>query len=392
MCATAPLTGCGSGGDGGGAAPATAEPTQADTELPADVRPGAPGELISATPLTASDGMAAWRVVYHTRDQNGADVVASGLVVTPSAGQGGPVPADGRPVVAFGHGTTGVNDACAPSRSNPPLSSIGGALGLVTQGYVLAAADYIGLGTPGEHAIYVARPEGQALLDVARAARSLPAAHAGESVVIWGYSQGGQAALAAGALAARYAPELLIRGVVTTAPLADVPNSLRSMLAEPNGVAYVLLAAIGVSVIDPGVRLSDDLTAQGRRLLSIAREKCALDLLIASSGQSSATVFVHDPLTTEPYASVFAAQRTAVIARMAPVLVLQGDIDDVIHQPVTDGVVRDLCATGTEVAYHRYAIADHSTVVGASYPEMYSWIAGRFATDPPPVPNICAGL
>ncbi|OHV40071.1 lipase [Pseudofrankia sp. EUN1h] len=367
-------------------------PTQAGTELPADISPGAPGELISATALAASDGLAAWRVVYHTRDQNGADVAASGLVVTPAAGQGGAVPAGGRPVVAFGHGTTGVGDSCAPSRANPPLSAIGGALGLVTQGYVLAAADYIGLGTPGEHAIYVARPEGQALLDVVRAARELPAAHAGASVVIWGYSQGGQAALAAGALAARYAPELRLRGVVATAPLADLPNSLRSLLAEPNGVAYLLLAALGVSVIDPGVRLSDDLTPQGKRLLSIARNKCALDLLVASAGQTGTTVFVHDPLTTEPYASVFAAQHASVIAPMPPVLVLQGDIDDVIRQPITDGVVRDLCAAGTAVEYHRYAIADHSTVVGASSPEMYSWIADRFAAVAPPVHNICAGL
>lgn len=385
-CVTALVAGCGGGGS-------THPPSaQAGAEPPADLSPGPPGALISATPLTVQDGLTAWRVIYHTRDQTGADVAASGLVVTPAAGRGGPVPAGGRAVVAFGHGTTGVGDSCAPSRSTPPLSAIGGTLGLVSQGYVLAAADYIGLGTPGEHAIYVARPAGQALLDVARAARALPAAHAGTNVVLWGYSQGGQAALVAGALAARYAPDLHVRGVVATAPLVDLPNSLRTLLAEPDGVAYLLLGAFGVSVVDPSVRLSGDLTDTGRRLLSIARRKCALDLLVASRGQTGSSVFVHNPLTTEPYASMFAAQRAAAIGRMPPVLVLQGDVDQVIRQPITDGVVRDLCATGTSVEYHRYAIADHSTVVGASFTELYAWIAGRLAATPAPVHNICAGL
>jgi len=388
---TVALAGCDSGGSSDPTA-ATKAPTGADTELPADVGPGPAGELISATPLAASDGMAAWRILYHTRDQNGADVVASGLVVTPAEGKGGAVPAGGRPLVAFGHGTTGVADTCAPSRSQPPLAAIGGALTLVTRGYVLAAADYIGLGTPGEHAIYIARPAGQALLDVARAARALPAAHAGGSVVLWGYSQGGQAALAAGALAAAYAPELDVRGVVATAPLVDLASSLRSLLVNSDGVAYLLLAVFGVSVVDPSARLSGDLTAEGRRLLSVAREKCAVDLLVASTGRSAATVFVQDPLTAQPYSSTLAAQFKAVIAPMPPVLVLQGDTDTVIRQPITDGVVRNLCATGTVVEYRRFAIANHSTVIAASYSDMYAWMQGRLAAAPSPVHSICAGF
>jgi predicted esterase len=352
--------------------------------------PGAAGSLISATPAPgAPAGISAWRVLYHSRDQHGADVEASGVVLSPAAGHG-IVPAGGRPVIAFGHGTTGVADACAPSESQPPLSGLASTFGLAQQGYVVAAADYIGLGTPGDSAIYVARLEGQALLDVVRAARALPAAHAGTRAIIWGYSQGGGGALAAGIIAARYAPDLQLRGVVAMAPLADLPRSLASLVAGGgSGVAYLLLAAYGASVADPSINLRAALTGKGRRLLNIVRQKCALDLLAATSGVSVGQVFTHNPLTTQPFAAAFAAQRTAAIGSMAPVLLLQGDADDVIRQPITDEVARSLCAAHTVVDYHRYAMANHASIFDASTADMDAWIASRLVTTPAAVHDIC---
>jgi pimeloyl-ACP methyl ester carboxylesterase len=55
------------------------------------------------------------------------------------------------------------------------------------------------------------------VLDAVRAARGLPGAGAGRSAVVFGHSQGGHAALFAGALAARYAPELDLLGVAAAA-------------------------------------------------------------------------------------------------------------------------------------------------------------------------------
>ncbi|WP_311445701.1 lipase family protein [Frankia nepalensis] len=388
VLAVAPLAGCGLFGPVEATAPGASQ--SPSVEPLADVPPGAPGQLISAERLPGAADVLVWRVAYHTTDHNGADVAATGVVLAPASGPGDAVPAGGRPVVAFGHGTTGLADACAPSRLEPTLAALGATLSLVRAGYVVAAADYVGLGGPGEHAIYAARPEGQAMLDIARAARGVPRARAGSEVVAWGYSQGGQAALAAGALAATYAPDLDLRGVVAMAPLVDLSRSLRGLLQHnDSGVAYVLLAAFGVSVTRPGVRLDDELTAEGRRMLSVARQECAVDLLAASVGVSAADLFVTDPLTTEPFASAFAAQRTAVLRRMPPVLLIQGDADDVIGREVTDGVVRDLCATGTVVDYRRYPGAGHSTIFPASAGDMDAWIANLFAATSAPVHDIC---
>ena len=384
-----PLAGCGIA-SANSAQPEASTGGRLPTAPPASIPPAAAGTLVSAQPTEApAPGVAGWRITYHTRDQNGADVVATGAVLAPAVGTGGTAPAGGRPVVAFAHGTTGVADTCAPSRSSAALSALDATLDQVRAGDVVAAPDYIGLGGPGQHAIYIARPEGQALLDAARAARQLPAAHAGSKVILWGYSQGGGAVLAAGAMAASYAPDLDVRAIVGTAPFVDLERSLRTMLASPGGVTYELFAAYGVAVTDPTAQLSDDLTPRGQQLLTLALQRCAIDVLTAAAGLTTADVFRHDPLTTQPYEAAFAAQRAAAIGRMPPVLILQGGTDDVVEEPITDIVVRDLCAAGTVVDYRRYSIADHSTIFGASSAEMDAWITGQFAGKSAQVHNSC---
>ncbi|MEX5637111.1 lipase family protein [Parafrankia sp. FMc2] len=353
----------------------------------ADVPAGKPGELVSSAPVTAPDGIRAWRVVYHSRGPQNEDRLVTGLVLAPPADS--PVPPGGRPLVSFGHGTTGINDACAPSRAEPPLSTIGGTLRLVRDGYVLAVTDYTGLGGPGEHPIYEADSAAKALLDAARAARSLRPAQAGEDVVLWGYSQGGQAALAAGAVAADYAPDLRVLGSAATAPLVDLPASLHDMRTLPDGVAYLLLAVTGLAAADPALSSDAILTATGRRLTALAHNRCAGDLLLASTGESVTSVFARDPLRTEPFASALERQWQYVQAPGPPRLVLQGGLDTVIHQATTDRAVSALCAAGGSVEYHRYGLANHGTVIDASVDDLSRWVAARFAGAAAPT-GICA--
>ncbi|WP_462202944.1 alpha/beta fold hydrolase [Frankia sp. CcWB3] len=335
----------------------------------------------------APTGIRAWRVMYRSHATPGVDIPVSGIILAPE--ENVPVPPGGRKIVAFGHGTTGLKDACAPSAARPALIAAASTFPLVRAGYVVALTDYPGLGSPGEHAIYVAEPEGRAVLDAARAAAALKATGAGRDIVLWGYSQGGQAVLAAGAIAAAYAPELRIRGVVATAPLADLPASLATLQHNTDGVAYVLLAIIGLSVEDRTINLDRVLTPTGRRLLSIARDRCATDLTRASIGTSVDTAFTVNPLDHQPFAAGFARQREVALRKMAPTLVLQGDLDLVIRRTVTDGVVTGLCRKGTTVNYRRYPGADHGTVLGASMADLTAWVAQRFAPYPPPVTDIC---
>ncbi|MFX5869843.1 alpha/beta hydrolase, partial [Acinetobacter baumannii] len=75
------------------------------------------------------------------------EVQATSLVFTPTT----PPPAGGWPIVVWAHGTTGVADACAPSKSALTDSTKDLISKLLAAGYVVVAPDYEGLGTQGIH-------------------------------------------------------------------------------------------------------------------------------------------------------------------------------------------------------------------------------------------------
>ena len=142
-------------------------------------------------------------VLYRSTGVKGKAVAVSGTVSVPK----GHAPKGGWPVITWGHGTTGIADACAPSRdgaSNPAHTLISYAYPLLQRwlkaGYAVVRTDYEGLGTPGDHPFLIGRSEGYSMLDAVRAARKLDKT-LGRRVVIAGHSQGGQAALWAASLA-----------------------------------------------------------------------------------------------------------------------------------------------------------------------------------------------
>ena len=128
-------------------------------------------------------------------------------------------PKGGWPVISYAHGTTGVSDECAPSRdsatnlAHPYISYIYPVLDAwVKKGYAVMRTDYQGLGTPGVHPFLIGAAEGRGVIDIVRAARQLNA-KVGKRWISAGHSQGGHAALFAGAAGAPWAPELKLRGV-----------------------------------------------------------------------------------------------------------------------------------------------------------------------------------
>ena len=84
---------------------------------------------------------------------------------------------------------------------------------VVSQGYVVVATDYEGLGTPGTHPYLVGESEARGVLDIVKAAQQIPETGASNKTFVWGQSQGGQAALFAGEIQPTYAPELDLLGV-----------------------------------------------------------------------------------------------------------------------------------------------------------------------------------
>src|SRR6202167_5886104 len=108
---------------------------------------GRPGTIIRQERMLAPApfGATAYRVLYRSTGLNNEPIAVSGVVIVPDR----PAPASGRPIVAWAHPTTGVVPRCAPSLAIFVFQQIQGLRTLVARGYVVAATDYPGLGTPG---------------------------------------------------------------------------------------------------------------------------------------------------------------------------------------------------------------------------------------------------
>src|SRR5580692_20195 len=200
-----------------GAGAATAQ--TAFYRAPSSAVAGAPGtlvrqELIDGAPL----GATTYRVLYRSTGLDDQPILVSGVVIVP---QGDPPPG-GRPIVAWAHPTSGIVPHCAPSLAIFLFQQIQGLRSFVRDGYVVAATDYPGLGTAGPHPYLVGTSEARAVIDSVRVAGQLPGAGSGRNFVVWGHSQGGQAALFTGLIAKTYAPELELLGVAAAAPATDL--------------------------------------------------------------------------------------------------------------------------------------------------------------------------
>jgi alpha-beta hydrolase superfamily lysophospholipase len=360
------------------AAPASEASAQGDQTnfyaVPDPLPKAKPGSLIRAVRIDAPDGANAWRVLYHSTAVDGRDIAVSGVVVAPT----GKKPLAGRPVVSWAHGTTGDADICAPSK-NPDVASLLPYVGdLVRAGYVVAATDYEGLGTPGVHPYLVGESEGRSVLDAARAARRVDGTGAGRDLLITGHSQGGHAALFAGELARSYAPELRLRGVAALAPAADLETIFPAAAAIPQAAGFTVLAAAGFQAAyddaDPALVLAPDAVAA----LPIADQICAQDVIRQFAGTTTSIV-AHDPLTTQPWSKLLHASSAGNRRAGAPLLVAQGAADRLVVQPLTDSFVQKACARGDVVDYRVYDGADHGGVVAAARSDVVAWLAARMS-------------
>jgi hypothetical protein len=368
--------------------PATAAPTQSPRRAPngsafyrpPDPLPAAnPGDLIWSVPVASVPGAKAWKILYHSRSVDGADVAVSGVVVTPT----NKAPAGGRPVVSMAHGTRGIADKCAPSRSADSVSQIPAIKKLMKQGYVVVATDYEGLGTPGTHPYLVGQSEAHGVLDIARAAHHLPDTAANNQTIVWGQSQGGQAALFTGEVAPAYAPELHLLGVVSGAPVTDVASMYPAAATIPATLGFVVMALIGIQAAHPDARVSDILTPAALEQAKIVEQKCYADVLTAFNKPVD-QVIAHNPLDVAPWPELFAADSTGNTATAAPMFVYQGLSDGVVYKIFTDKFVKKACGLGDTLQYQTFSGKDHYQETDAAQTHILAWIQSRLTGQPAP--------
>ena len=353
---------------------AGASPAGSGAASPRRLRAGTPGELISATPVIAPAGSRGWKVLYHSRSLDGRDVEVSGVIVAPTSKP----PPGGRPVVTWAHGTHGLAEMCAPSAAIDSTYRITGIRQLLKAGDVVAATDYEGLGTPGPTRYLVGESEGRDALDIVRAAEQLPGTGASANTLVYGHSEGGQAALFAGQIAPTYAPELHVLGVTAVAPVSDVGGLLPVASGAAPLVSYVVMAAVGLHSTYP-IDLSAILTPQTVANLGVVNRLCSDDLVDYYAQFAPSQVALPNPLGAPGVAAALHATRAGSVATAAPLLVIQGGEDALVPQAETDAFVQRACALGDRVDYRVLPTEDHVGARDTSVNDVAAWMAQRVA-------------
>ena len=159
------------------------------------------GEIIKKEKIkTSAKGAQAWKIAYISSDAMERKTIATGLLIAPiSKG-----PAEGRPILAWAHGTTGSAQNCGPSQIIDPTAplneyflvdgnswtdyGIPNVEAFIKEGYVIVATDYQGLGGGGKHQYAVAQTNGRDVINSARAASSMKEIGAGKKTVVYGWS------------------------------------------------------------------------------------------------------------------------------------------------------------------------------------------------------------
>jgi acetyl esterase/lipase len=351
----------------------------------------APGDLLASAPLTGAPlGAGASRILYSSVGERGEPIVVSGIVIVPS----GPVPAGGRPIVAWAHPTTGIVPACAPSLTPQVFRHIPGLQDMLAHGWVVVATDYPGLGTPGPHPYLVGASEARSVLDSVRAARVLPGTGAGERFAVWGHSQGGQAALFTGLMARHYAPELSLEGVAAAAPATDLLALLGDDFDSVGGRNLTAMTLWSWSRVY-GLPIDKLVLPAAMPAVDALAGECiesAFDIvrrMVSGRNLSHAFLKVADFSKLEPWHTMLAINSPGTLPRDVPLFIAQGDADGLVRPAVTRAYVQRQCAAGGVVQLVMLPGVNHGFAARDGAAAAVDWIADRFAGLP--VPSDCTG-
>jgi pimeloyl-ACP methyl ester carboxylesterase len=350
---------------------------------------GLPGTIIRQESIPFAPAHAsAYRVLYRSTGLHDEPIAVSGIVIVPS----GPAPAGGRPIVAWAHPTSGVVPRCAPSLALFFYQQVQGLKSLMQRGYVITATDYPGLGTPGPHPYLVGESEGHAVLDAVRAARSLPGTGGGDRFAVWGHSQGGQAALYAGLLAERYAPELHLAGVAAAAPATELATLMGDDFKSRGGKNLTAMTLWSWSRVF-GAPIDRVVVPEAIPTVDRLAERCIesiFDVVIRQRMEGPlerSFLSVKNIAETEPWRSIALRNTPGTLPPDIPIFLAQGTSDQMVQPGVTQDYAKRLCRAGSKVRMVLLKGVGHGFAARDSANAAVDWMAGRFAGQA--APNDC---
>jgi acetyl esterase/lipase len=355
-----------------------------------EIAGGPPGSVIRDEPMVgAPAGGITHRVLYRSTNPEGKPIAVSGVIVIPP----GVAPAGGWPIIAWAHPTTGIVPHCAPSLAIFLFQQIAGSRPMMEQGYAIAATDYPGLGTPGPHPYLVGESEARAVIDSVRAARTFPGID-GNRYVVWGHSQGGQAALFTGLISESYAPELTLLGVAAAAPATDLATLMTDDLNSTGGRNLTAMTVWSWSRVF-GAPVDSIVAPTAVPTIDHLAEECIespFDIFLRgriAAPLAKEFLTTKNPAEVEPWHSLLVRNTPGLLPSTLPVFLAQGSADGLVRPQVTIDYYRRLCRTGSRVRLLVMPGVSHGFAGRDSANAALSWMADRLKGRP--APSDCGG-
>ncbi len=328
-------------------------------------------------------------LTYKMLGQSGQEVQATSLVFTPNT----PQPVGGWPIVVWAHGTTGVADACAPSKAALADSTKDLISKLLAAGYVVVAPDYEGLGTPGIHPFLNVKSEAFSITDAVVAARNYLSQRnllTSKKWVTVGHSQGGHAALGAAQYASR--AQLDYKGTVAVAPASNLGSILVDGEAQVANApidikigtyaqldTYTALVTAGIRNTQPSFDYGQVFTSQISSIPAQAENLCSGPLYGAFYEGMSNYAKDHngtlDGFTrTQPNFMAVPLVKTFLdkdsqplqVKVTTPIIIYQGIADPTVPKLATDLLISNATAVGTKINNYVTGNWDHGTAMSSN--------------------------
>ena len=304
-------------------------------------------------------------ITYRSRGVLSEPIVTSGYLLLPK----GKVPQGGWPVLAWAHGTTGVADTCAPSGdyAGGPVHGYqqiaAKALNAwLARGYAVIAPDYQGLGTPGGHPYMNAESQLYTVIDAVRATHHIKSYKFSKNWYVMGHSQGGAASLKVAADGQKDAPELNLRGAIALAPGGYQYEGIAEYVAgnsqiTPDVAAFFPIVLLGAEAADPRLAPSNLVSPEMGQILNHARSRCLSEL---QTDLKVAPKNVFKPnVNLEPLTNYLKKQSIENMTPTVPVLVIQGEKDQLVNYRGTYAYYQQVCAKQKSIAFHSIKNGDH---------------------------------
>ena len=350
---------------------------------------------------TSISNAVAYRIHYSSADLHGKATESTGLIITPTEHQ------EGRKVMSWAHGTTGIGDAGCPSAQPDPARElvtyfqsgsttqidygIPGLQKFIDEGWIVVATDYQGLGTPGVHQYTVNRTNALDAVNIVHAAREMDLG-AGTKFGCIGWSQGGGTAAAVAELDADAYGDLELVGTVPMSPgvpgvAVKLPETQAALAGggtptPPDAHMFMQLAAM-VTAFPDTLSLDDVFTPLGKQIFQDNYDTAPIhhlsDILARNWKHQGAMLDVKKeklPLWLPAFIEASAGR----VKPIAPVLVLIDgqDPNGPCPLPWQLGYIKAIEDLGGEISSSTYPNDDHFSLPQSSVDEARTWLTAKF--------------